>query len=563
MRNLGSTGIFLFAVCTLGQSPAGTESVSLGFQMPDATITAKTGIGTANASAEAKITKKDASDYCVNWRDGAQSAAALARCTKETLAAHPPVVRFSADCSTGKLTPLIEGVGTHTFAGMGRDDGGRPFTRWRDPEGKVVGTDPYSGGRELAQQWAILCPGPVRIAAATSSTKPASAQAKPAPPPPPVCGGTPNCTEVNPFAATILDFRTSSSGATKLVTANIRVQNKLSRPIILGYVSGSGVTIDDQGNRYQMNEDTGLRGMGAIRGNSVDPKFVVGPGETKDARLEYAWTPRGQEIFGTAYDLEFTVREIVPVANQLRIGSEHPLQFQGLGPAQTSSRTGPQQPAVAQSAAPASAPATTVPPAVPDPAAVPPAAASVSAVTVPAAADPCAGQPRCYAAGPFVAQVAQLTSSVASYTQTLRIGVRFRNVAAQPVILAYKPNTSVVIDNHGARYRQSREGVTGMGVAQGNSVGAEFVLRPGETRNATFEVVATRSANTLIGTGFTFDVAVVEVELLPQSQVRVTNEHSLNFQNLTASNPGAGAAPVQSLSEATQQLKGIFSGKKK
>jgi hypothetical protein len=547
------------AVCTFAQGPAGTETVSLGFQMPDATITAKTGIGTANASAEARLTKKNASDYCMNWRDGGENAAALARCTKETLAGNPNPVKFSADCSAGKLTPLAEGIGTHTFAGMGRDDGGHPFTRWRNPEGKIVGTDHYSGGRELAQQWAVLCPGPVRIAPASSAAKPApaAAQSKPAPPPPPVCGDTSNCTEVNPFAATILDFRTSTAGSTKLVTANIRFQNKLARPIILGYVSGSGVTIDDQGNRYQMNEDTGLRGMGSIRGNSVDPKFVIGPGETKDARLEYAWTPRGQEIFGTAYDLEFTVREIVPVANQLRIGSEHPLQFRGLGPAaQISSRAGPQQPVTAQSVAPVSAPAATVPAAVPDPAPVPPAAAPV-----PAVADPCAGTPRCYAAGPFVAQVAQLTSTVTGYYQTLRINVRFRNVAAQPLVLAYKSGTAAVIDNHGSRYRQTQNAVTGMGVAQGGAIGADFILRPGETRNATFEVVTTRSANTLIGTGFTFDVAVVEVELLPQNQVRVTSEHSLNFQNLTASNPGA--APAQSLSEATQQLKGIFTGKKK
>jgi hypothetical protein len=550
----------LVAVCTFAQGPAGTETVSLGFQMPDATITAKTGIGTANACAEARLTRKNASDYCMNWRGGAESAAALARCAKETLAENPNPLRFSADCTAGKLTPLREGLGTHTFAGMGRDGGGQPFTRWRNPDGNIVGTDRSSGGSELSQQWAILCPGPVRIAPASSAAKPApaAAQPKPAPPPPPVCGDTPNCSEVNPFAATILDFRTSTSGSTKLVTANIRFQNKLARPIILGYVSGSGVTTDDQGNRYLMSEDTGLRGMGSIRSNSVDPKFVIGPGETKDARLEYAWTPRGHEIFGTAYDLEFTVREILPVANQLRIGSEHPLQFRGLGLVQTSSRPVPQPPAAVQSVAAASAPAAAVPAAVPDPAAAAPAPAPV-----PAAADPCAGIPRCYAAGPFVAQVAQLTSTVAGYYQTLRINVRFRNVAAQPVVLAYKSGTAAVIDNHGSRYRQARNAVTGMGVSQSGAVGADFILRPGETRNATFEVVATRSANTLIGTGFTFDVAVVEVELLPQNQVRVTNEHSLNFQNLTASNPGAGAAPAQSLSEATQQLKGIFSGKKK
>lgn len=549
MRSLRSTGILLVASVAFSQGQSKTETVSLGFQSPDATITAITGVGTANASAVAKVTQQNARDYCINWRDGSESAAALARCAKETLAGYKDPVKFSADCSAGKLTPLGM-TDVYAFAGIGRDGGGQPFTRWRGSDGKIAGTAPQDGGREFAQQWAILCPGPVRLAAASSAAKPAAALAKTAPPPPPVCGGAPNCTEVNPFAATILDFRTSSSGSTRLFTTNIRFQNKLARPVVLGYVSGSGVAIDDQGNRFQMNEDTGLRGMGFIRGNSVDPKFVIGPGETKDARFEYAWAPRGTEIFGTAYDLEFTVREIVPFANQLRIGPEHPLQFRSLVPAvpQISGGGGPAQPPAASLAA------------LPAPAVAP--AASAQAVPVPAAADPCASQPRCYAAGPFVAQVAQLTSTVASYTQTLRIGVRFRNVTAQPVVLAYKPHTAVVIDNHGARYRQSASGVTGMGVAQGNSVGAEFVLRPGETRNATFEVVAARSPNTLIGTGFTFDVAVVELELLPQGQVRIANEHSLNFQNLVASNPGAGAAPAQSLGEATQQLKDLFKRKK-
>jgi hypothetical protein len=175
--------------------------------------------------------------------------------------------------------------------------------------------------------------------------------------------------------------------------------------------------------------------------------------------------------------------------------------------------------------------------------------------------DHCAGQQRCYSAGPFTAQIQQLTSSTQSGYQVLRFNIRFRNVSQQPVVLAYKNASSVAIDNHGQRLTQSRQPVTGMGIWAGNSVSADFQLAPGQQRDATFEVWR-YVARTLIGTGFTYDLAVQQLEILPANQIRGVREYTLNFTDLTAGNPVGGAAPAQSLNESLRSLKDVWKRKK-
>jgi hypothetical protein len=488
----------------------------------------KTGTGTAISVAEARMTPAALEAECT---DQGFKGAALAKCVKEKTAEDGgKIYRASANCMAGTLSPIDEKK--YTFAGVwSNEDIGGGRTKWRDVStGEVVGRDNASGGLSLSQQWEVLCPGPLRIVKPAQVARPAT------PVPPPVCSGAPNCTEVNSFAATITDFRTSTAGGYRLVTGTIRFQNKLARPLILGYLSGSGLALDDRGNRFQMNENTGLRGMGFVRANQVDPKFILGPGQTADARVEYTWYPRGNEIFGTQYELDFAVREIVPVsASQFRVGLEHPLKWRGLG-----------QPEV--SAAPAAVTASSAP-------------AADAAVVVPAAVDHCQGLARCYSAGPFTAQIMQVTLSMAhAGYQALNFNVRFRNVTAQPLVLAYKSGTSVAIDNHGQRYGQRGANFArGIGVSGGGQVNADFVIQPGQTRDASFEVQR-YLGRTLVGTGFTWDVAVDQLELLPANQVRALREYSLNFPDLTASNPvGAVASPSgQQLNEAAQKLKDIF-----
>jgi hypothetical protein len=520
-----------------------TDWLAICNRCPSPTVFRKTGTGTANSVAEAKMAAKEFEGFCA---EQGFKGAALAKCVKDELAGDGgKIYRASANCLAGTLS-AADGR-QYTFAGVwSNDDIGGGRTKWRNTAtGEVVGRDNASGGLALSQQWEVLCPGPLKITRQVPSARPGvqapvQAAVRQAPPPPPVCNGAPQCTEVNSFAATITDFRTSTAGAYRIVTASIRFQNKLDRPLILGYLSGSGVAIDDRGNRFEINENTGLRGMGFIRANQVDPKFLIGAGQAADARVEYAWYPRGGEIFGTQYDLEFSLREIVPVSpTQFRVSLEHPLKWSALRRPEVSA-----SPAAQPSAAVAASPAPVD-----------------AAAAVAAPVDYCQGLDRCYSAQLFTAQVQQVTSStVMGGYQALTFRLRFRNVTTQPLVLAYKNGTSVAIDNNGHRYGQRGANfVRGMGVSGGGHANADFVIQPGQTRDASFEVQR-YVVGTPVGTGFTWDVAVEQLELLPANQLRTVREFSLNFPDLTAANPVAGAAPVsgQQVNEAAKKLKDIF-----
>ncbi|MGC4051778.1 MAG: hypothetical protein QM757_20730 [Paludibaculum sp.] len=369
----------------------------------------------------------------------------------------------------------------------------------------------------------------------------------------PLCGGRNACAEVTPFLATINDFRTSTSGRYKVLTTSIRFQNKTNRPLILGYVSGSGVAIDDQGNRYGAST---IRGIGEISGRNADSKFVLQPGEASDGRFELIWEPTRGVVFGLSFELELTVREIVPLpGNQIRLGTEHALHFKAL--TNNTSFNGQGQAAPPMGQPPAVAPA---PAGVPQPAAPPAVAAPPAPV-----ADACAGLQRCYNAGPFIAEVKSVIPSNESRYHVVRLNVRIRNVSGEPIILGYKAGTSSVIDNLGQRYYWGRAGtydtsVTGIGIVQGNKADPQFVLNPGQSRDATFRLFRNQAPNGGVGNAYNFDVALEQLAVLQSQQIQTVREYSLNFPNLPLA--GMGAAPAQSVGDATKALKDIFKKKK-
>jgi hypothetical protein len=343
-------------------------------------------------------------------------------------------------------------------------------------------------------------------------------QAQPAP----GCGDTPSCADVATFAATITDFRTSVQGRYRIATMTLRFRNRLARPLVLGYVAGSGIVTDDRGNRYEIAGPQGVRGIGEIR-SVVDPKFVLQPGESSDARFEFVWQP-GREIFGLSFDAEITVREIDPVpGNQLRLGREHALRYRGLADGVT---------AVASSPPRAGGNTGGGPPL--------PAGAGEQA---------CGDRPLCYAAGPFTAEVAQVVGSRLAGTakdHVLRLNLRFRNVSGQPIVLGYKSGTSLVIDNYGNRYLWGRPGThdvstSGIGLITSLAADPQFVLRPGEAREASFTVRRFGTGRNPVGDAFTFAVTVAQLERLPGQQIRQGRDYSLSFQNV-AEGAGAGAA---------------------
>ena len=303
------------------------------------------------------------------------------------------------------------------------------------------------------------------------------------------CAGKPSCEEVTSFVATVTDFRTSVSGRYRIVATTIRFRNKLDRPLTLGYVPRSGIATDDRGNRYEIGSNAGVRGIGVVSSGALDVKFVLQPGESSDARFEFGWQP-GHEIYGSSYQVELAIREIDQVApHQYTLGKEHALRFSGFG----------------------------TPPAV---AATAPAAAPTTPVPVAPMADPCDGKPRCYASGPFVAEVSRFTGSRVGNRKdhALSIGLKFRNVSAQPIILAYHTGSSTVTDNLGNRYYWGHAGThdmsaSGIGIVEGSRADPQFVLQPGESREAKFGLIRYNTGNQEIGTTFSYDVVIDQLEL--------------------------------------------------
>lgn len=150
---------------------------------------------------------------------------------------------------------------------------------------------------------------------------------------PSVCANQPMCAEGYDFAAMITDFRTSDVNGLKVIDTTVHFVSKTNRPLILGYADGSGMAIDDQGNRYAINGYAGtnaVRGIGKVVGNQIDAKFVLQPGQGGDALFELIWRPSGGAV-GQTFEFDFTVREANALeGGQFTLGGEFPLRFMGL-----------------------------------------------------------------------------------------------------------------------------------------------------------------------------------------------------------------------------------------
>jgi len=189
--------------------------------------------------------------------------------------------------------------------------------------------------------------------------------------PPSVCANQPLCYEAPDFVAVVTDFRTSVAGYSKVIDVTIRFSNKTPNLLVLGYTNGSGIALDDKGNRYGVGGGNGVRGMGLVNGGNFDPRFSIRPGGFGDARFELLMPNNPQIIYGFTFELDMSVNEINTLeGNQHSLGSEFPLQFQGLTngakgsvpgiPAGGSGFFGGANPMMAAGSAPACGPAGTI-----------------------------------------------------------------------------------------------------------------------------------------------------------------------------------------------------------
>lgn len=132
------------------------------------TVVESSGLGTTHAVAVARITREGATDWCENWQPEH-----VASCVQDALASEDvrTTYRATADCVHGRIT-AIDGT-TYSLAGVWTNGIGKGRTKWRDPSGKVVGTDGPDSGLRISQQWEVLCPH-------TPASPPAAGTATPA-----------------------------------------------------------------------------------------------------------------------------------------------------------------------------------------------------------------------------------------------------------------------------------------------------------------------------------------------------------------------------------------------
>lgn len=191
---IGAIGAMLMCLVDLGVSIVSPVAAagSAGDVMPICTlpkclnprVTTKSGIGTANAAAEARIAPEDAAKWCATYKP--KDKLCVQEQVRSGWIGFKGLYRASADCVAGRMTP-IDG-NTYTYAGVWEDGPGKgrpkftttnrqfPHTKWEetgvsvDPSGSFTG---WGGGSpNLAAQWEVLCAGAPAPAVAAASAPP-------------------------------------------------------------------------------------------------------------------------------------------------------------------------------------------------------------------------------------------------------------------------------------------------------------------------------------------------------------------------------------------------------
>lgn len=172
-RNATKVPVALLLCAAATVTQAASEWLAVCSKCVSPAIFSKSGINTANARAEARITRTDIQGWCANWQPDDKS------CVKQQLAAEDltRIYRATANCPAGRITP-IDGK-TYVLAGVwDSSDIGAGRSKWRDAAGRIVGRDNASGGLGISQQWEVLCPaagGGARSASPRSGNPPVAA----------------------------------------------------------------------------------------------------------------------------------------------------------------------------------------------------------------------------------------------------------------------------------------------------------------------------------------------------------------------------------------------------
>lgn len=151
----------------------------------------------------------------------------------------------------------------------------------------------------------------------------------------------------------------------------------------------------------------------------------------------------------------------------------------------------------------------------------------------------------CFNAGPFAAAVSQMTMSQQGYWHIIRMEVQFHNATNQPMALAYHEGSMEMVDELGNAYTGAGGNpgeLQGMGIDRGNQTDSQFVLAPGQTSSAIFSVARARNNTQPIGTAFTYNLTIDQLQAQNGAQAIVARQYNLNFPNMAAGSNG-GAFP--------------------
>ncbi len=374
------------------------------------------------------------------------------------------------------------------------------------------------------------------------------------------CAGAPQCRDLGPFTATVVQVNVTRSDRTTAyqgVRTTVRFTNVSSQPLVLGWRDRSSAVTDDQGNAYRWASKA--EGIGVVSRGVADPQFRLAPGESRDAVfegvLQYSLNRR---VAGRVFTHEIGIVQLAVLnERQVRPVRDHVVSFSGLT-ATSGYRAGVAGGMASAGMAPPPAPTPTPTPF--DPSGAP---AAPPAPTVADAGDCPAGW--CQHAGPVQARVVRVTvsksSNVTAY-QGVRTSIRFTNTSDRPIILAYRNGSGSMSDETGQAYRWSFK-AQGIGLVDRGVADPQFRLAPGESREAAFEGVLQYSTRgNPPGRLYTQNLTIALLDLIGPSQVRTKQELAFGFSNLAAGNLGGGGLasggdPAQAVGQVVNLLKGL------
>ena len=154
--------------------------------------------------------------------------------------------------------------------------------------------------------------------------------------------------------------------------------------------------------------------------------------------------------------------------------------------------------------------------------------------------------PSCFDAGAFQANVSQMTMSQEGGWHVIRMNIQFHNTTNQPLTIAYHDGSMVMVDNNGNTYIPAGGNpgqLQGMGIDRGNQTDSQFVLGPGQTGNALFSVARGRGPTSPIGTAYSYNFTIDELQLQNGAMAIPVRTYNLNFPSLA---PGVSNAAFTS-----------------